>query len=1395
MRGSTSANQSAFWRAVKSAWIAFAFAAWFTVSADQSLPEGPTGLNFRRILPQDGLPAAEVRGLLQDRTGFIWVGTYDGLVRYDGARMRTFRHNSQDPGSLANNVVWNILEDGAGNLWLATWGGLDRWDRRTEKFEHHRYAAADPTTISDDVVRILVAGDKGTFWVGTSKGLNHFDPATGKFRRFEKGPGSVGGLSDDSIRSVFRDSEGIVWVGTDAGGLNRVDPQTGTVTVFTANPASPVVLPSNFVSSITEDHEGNLWVGTDQGVARLDIRRNSITRFPYDPRIAGGLPARYVETLFTDRDGRLWVGTDRGGLSWFNRSTETFTSLLPNPLDDTTLATDVVRLVYQDLAGDYWIGHFPYGISYASRLASAVRHQPGPISTPDPETKREVNGVWEDPNGDLWIATNRGLERTAKATGTTTRFRHDPNDPGSLASDTVQAVFRDSSGRLWIGAFNGGLSLFNERTGIFKTYLPDPSQAKSLPNPHVWRIAEDSDRNIWVATRGGGLAKLLPDGSGFEIFQNDPADPESLNHNLVWFVLPAKDGSLWAGTTRGIGHLPRGSRKWQRYQHREEDPQSLSNNYIVALYEDSLGQIWAAAEGGGLNRLDPRTGKCRAYTMADGMPSDQARGIVPEDENILWILTNNGLARFDRRTERFQNFSEGEGLNSRLIFRGAGIMSRDGELIIGTAKGINIVSPRKLMPNTNLPPVALTSFEIANREVTPGGSDSPLRESITVAREVRISSHQAVLTFNYAALNFRSPEANRYSYKLESFDEDWSVPDARRQATYTGLSPGTYIFRVTAANNDGFWNRQGAQIRLVVLPTWWQTVWFQGGALLLAAGTLAFAGSWLSNKRLMEQVATALRERALAEERQRASEERESVLRSLREAQNRYRELLDNADVGICILQDGRIKQPNKRLATLLSQSVPTLEGMELRPHIYLKDLERFDLALRHDPSRDDAHHQAFRLAGGAGNETWVEMNSTSVLWEDRPATLVLLTDVSSRVMAENRTRVLQQQLHQSQRLESLGTLAGGIAHDFNNILGAILGYAELAKQDSAGNTILHESIEEILRGGKRARDLVQQILLFSRRQKTERRPIRLQPVVQEVLKLLKSTLPASLEVVSQIAEDAPVVLGDSSQIHQVLINLCTNAAHAMRGRAGKMEVRLDAVIVDAALAGTAPGLKIGAYCRLTVADNGHGMDEATQKRIFEPFFTMKKPGEGTGLGLSVVHGIVQDHDGVIKVYSEIGKGTVFTVFLPAIPAIAETESARRATPRGNGESILLVDDEPAICKVAETMLVRAGYRVTAMTNPQETFNRFHASPSEFDLVITDLSMPGMTGVELAVRIHQVRPTIPILLASGFNDVWTEEKLKSLGLKGLLMKPFDSFSLVEKVHSILGQSIPNDHQI
>jgi signal transduction histidine kinase/ActR/RegA family two-component response regulator len=399
--------------------------------------------------------------------------------------------------------------------------------------------------------------------------------------------------------------------------------------------------------------------------------------------------------------------------------------------------------------------------------------------------------------------------------------------------------------------------------------------------------------------------------------------------------------------------------------------------------------------------------------------------------------------------------------------------------------------------------------------------------------------------------------------------------------------------------------------------------------------------------------------------------------------------------------------------------------------------------------------------------------------------------------MVEERTKALadsEKQLQQMMKLQAIGTLAGGIAHDFNNILFPIVGYTELTMDDIPKDSQARQNLEEILKATNRAKELVQQILTFSRQDCQERKPLQVQYLIKEALKLLRATIPSSIEIECDIDNTCGPIRGNPTQIHQVIMNLCTNAYHAMQESGGKLEVSLKEIHISYEQSLDRVGMKIGKHIELMVKDSGQGMEPQVMERIFEPYYTTKEQGKGTGLGLSVIHGIIKNHGGDIAVSSQPGKGATFKVYLPIIDDIEEEIQTDEPLIAVNGkERILLIDDEEQIIDVEQQILERLGYKVTSKTDSEEALEEFAAQPDRFDLVITDMTMPKMTGDQLARRMMAIKPQIPVILCTGFNETISEEKALAMGINKFVMKPIVKDELASTIRTVLDNrpALPN----
>jgi PAS domain S-box-containing protein len=485
----------------------------------------------------------------------------------------------------------------------------------------------------------------------------------------------------------------------------------------------------------------------------------------------------------------------------------------------------------------------------------------------------------------------------------------------------------------------------------------------------------------------------------------------------------------------------------------------------------------------------------------------------------------------------------------------------------------------------------------------------------------------------------------------------------------------------------------------------------------------------------------------------------------------------------VCISEGGVIVDSNEQLLKMFG-----LERAEMVGHPILEFVAGESRAVVERAVRE-GHETAYEhcLLRKDGSVFYAEAQAKVVHDEGRTLRMTALRDITARKQAEEMRERLEAQLRQSQKLEAIGTLAGGIAHDFNNILGAIISYTELTRLENARDGRIQRNLGEVLSASQRAAALVQQVLTFSRKQPQKRASIDLAPVVREALSLLRSTLPRTIELEARLGDGLPAVLADPTQVHQIVVNLCTNASHAMRGRQGTITVALSAH-AQATGARAQAELQPGEYLVLSVQDSGHGMSEETLQRVFEPFFTTKGPGEGSGLGLAVVHGIVEDHGGTVSVESRLDEGTCVHVFLPCTTQPVAVAEPQRDGARGSGERIIFVDDEPVLCAATTALLSRLGFQPTALTSSDDAWHAFNQTPDAFDLVITDLTMPRMTGIELARRIQRVRPGLPILLTSGFPSQLNDDALRDLGVRGLLLKPVDHSALLTGIQRALGPS-------
>ena len=829
------------------------------------MPAGVPGLRaqsperrFEHLTVEDGLPENSVVSMVEDRQGFLWLGTRNGLVRYDGYDFVTYQPAPDNPHSLSHGTIHAIDEGADGSIWVGTrYGGLNRLDRTTGRFIHYRHDPDDPSSLGDDRVLAVLEDHSGTLWVGTfAGGLGRLDRATGRFTHYRHDPDDPSSLGDDRVLAVYEDRAGALWVGTFAGGLSRLDRTTGRFTHYRHDPDDPSSLGHDLVQTIYEDRQGGLWVGTGGAgggdLSRLDRRSGRFTHLLRTSKVANTLGSGQIQVVYEDREGRFWVGLNGGGLNLVDRATGRVSHYEPNGHNPDGFSGNQVWSILQDHAGVLWFGTGTKGLEKWDPAYDRFVHYERHPEVPDGLSDNNIRAVLEDRQGRIWIGTHRGgLNRLDPRTGQFTHFRHDPNDPASLGPGRVVALEEGGDGGLWIGLNDGGLNRLDPATGRVRHYRL--AHADSRSGYTVLALLEDGDGLLWVGTATHGLHRLDPRTGRFTPYP--PGDPSIPGQGRVLTLYEDRQGTLWAGTYGGLARLDRDTGRFTTYF----DPVN-GFSQISALWEDRAGRFWVGDRNGGLFRFFRETGSVARYTTRDGLPNDRIHSFLEDNEGFLWIGTGHGLVRFDPVAETFHVYDEDDGLGGSIFNRGAAFRSATGRLYFGGQHGLNAFDPTHVPENQVPPRLALTGISLFNRPLQPS-PDGPLTSTPETTTELVLRHDQNYITFEYVGLHYSRPHKIQYAYRLDPLDADWQEAGARRMATFTNLAPGKYTFHVRAANSDGVWNEAGVSIRVVVLPPWWATPGFRIVALLAVAGLIFLGyhyrirGIKMQNRLLETQVA------------------------------------------------------------------------------------------------------------------------------------------------------------------------------------------------------------------------------------------------------------------------------------------------------------------------------------------------------------------------------------------------------------------------------------------------------------------------------------------------------------------------------------------------------------
>ncbi len=831
-------------------------------------------LRFSNYGLEEGLSQHSVTSIVQDQHGFLWVGTQDGLNRFDGYDFRIFRHQPGDSFSLSNSYINDLLLDRNGNLWVGTFNGFNRYDPYLERFARVPFSVQGESRTDRLVVRDLLEDSSGLIWLGTSEGLIRYDSGNGEFSHLfisENPP-------EADLAVLAEDDQGRIWIGARKG-LRILEPLSGALSWADELYAGLEFLREERIRALLIDDQQRIWVGTsDLGVLVIDQEKQSWRSFRSGHDSI--LPHDQVSSLGRDDQGLYWIGT-LGGLLIMDPDLEVMDVCRQYADDPYSLSQSTVTCFFQDAGGQIWLGTNGGGLNRHDPGTRVFNHWRSRAAEPGSLKHAVVYSLLVDSRGTLWVGTlEGGLNYLDRDSGLFSALVHDPARPDSISSNHVVAIAEGLDGVLWVATSNAGLNRLDPGSGRF-TRISGRESGGPLSSDRLRALAVDRFGAVWIGTSGFGLDRYEPKSGRVRNFKKNPQDPSSLSNDFVRGLHLDISGDLWVATYgRGINRLSLDDFSIKSWVHDPKDPSSLSSDLVRSIFQDSRGRYWISTDLG-LNRFDPEKGDFTRHDTRHGLPSNVVYGVLEDREGLLWMSTNQGVARFDPQGGVFTVFDQHDGLQSSEFNTGAYCRDAAGNLYFGGQNGFNVFDPGLLKPNHYVPPVVFTDLLVFNEPVAVA-EDSFLPVSLVYAGEVRFDSRRRIISFQFAGLSFRQARKHRYAFKLEGFQDRWIETSAgQRQATFSALPPGRYLLRVRSANEDGVWNKNQAMIKVVIVPGFRQTLWFRILVLLGLAALVISVFIWRQ---------ADLRRRNLLLERT-VQERTEEILRQKGEIEDKSREI------------------------------------------------------------------------------------------------------------------------------------------------------------------------------------------------------------------------------------------------------------------------------------------------------------------------------------------------------------------------------------------------------------------------------------------------------------------------------------------------------------------------
>ncbi len=777
-------------------------------------------LRFSTIDTDDGLSNNIITSIAQDNQGYMWIGTMEGLNRFDGCNNTIFEKVLGDSTSLVSNMIYSISIDHKDNIWVGTQTGLCLYNADKENFKTYLLDELRTSVNAANRVTGIEEDSENNLYVVSEIGtLYHYDSESDQFTGEE--------YDFRSIKDFIIDRDDHFWLGG-IFGLYFYNKEKKEVIHYDSFVENGNEYPIHEVNTLFEEGD-TIWIGTIKGKILFLLKDEMQLRvLDYDFE-----KTYFISNVFKDSKGLIYFSTT-DGLFVYNKRANQYTAYKYDKNNRYGVNSLGITIVFEDVQGNLWIGTYQGGINLA--VSGKAFKNYNMYSKGIALDVVNINAIEEDSKGNLWLGSfNYGVNQINLKTGENRLFLPDPQDPTSLGYGSVYSIFKDSRNNIWIGTYLGYLQKFDPETGRFISYPISPELGSESKGLDIRSIDEDKDGNLWLVIHGNGIGRFNPVTHEYKIFSRDYVNQkQTLADDWALQLLIDNENIIWIATPSGLSRFDPETEEFKNYFHSEEDTSSLCNSFVTLLFEDSNNHLWVGTLFG-LNYFDEERDLFIPFYEEDGLPNNQIKSILEHKPGELWISTAYGLSRMKYSYDSisgnisadFRNYNQSDNLQDIFFWERSACKTQDGQLIFGGEKGIVMFNPDEIKDNKRLPKVYITGFKLFNKFVTVGDSHNLLEKNISQTSEIRLKHDQNILSFEFVAINYIANENNQYAYKLEGFDADWIEVGHKTEATYTNLDPGTYVFHVKASNNDGYWNDVGASIKLIISPPFWATWWFR----------------------------------------------------------------------------------------------------------------------------------------------------------------------------------------------------------------------------------------------------------------------------------------------------------------------------------------------------------------------------------------------------------------------------------------------------------------------------------------------------------------------------------------------------------------------------------------